>query len=243
MTDKTNAAVPEEMSRTAMVLTPEAVLSLGNKRVAVFGVGGVGGYVCEALCRSGVGGFDLIDPDRVSLSNINRQIIALHSTLGRLKTEVMKERMLDISPGCSVRTRAEFFSAENAGQFPFGEYDYVCDCIDAVRSKIELIRICSEKGVPVISAMGAGNKTDPSKLTVSDIYKTKVCPLAKAVRTSVRKLGIRPLKCVYSEEEPVKPGTGISGEEENTRFPGSVAYMPSSMGLLMASEVIRDLIS
>jgi tRNA A37 threonylcarbamoyladenosine dehydratase len=228
--------VPEELSRTAMVLTAEKVSGLKTKRVAVFGVGGVGGYVCEALCRTGIGGFDLIDMDTVSLSNINRQIIALHSTVGRQKVEVMRERMLDISPECDIRIYPEFFSADNSDTFPFEEYDYVCDCIDSVKSKLELIRICSEKGIPVISAMGAGNKKDPTKLRIADIHSTRVCPLAKVIRTSLRKMGIDSLKCVYSEEEPAK-----TGENAGKRTPGSLAYMPSAMGLVIASEVINDL--
>ena len=234
--------IREELSRTAMVLGPAAVENLSKKRVAVFGVGGVGGYVCEALCRTGVGSFDLIDSDRVSLSNINRQIIALHSTVGRLKVDVMKERMLDISPECCVTAYPVYFSAENAGSFPFAEYDYVCDCIDSVRSKTELIRVCSEKGIPVISAMGAGNKKDPSGLKVTDIYSTKVCPLAKVIRTSLRKLGVSSLKCVYSEEEPVKPEAETVGADADRHVPGSLAYMPSAMGLMIASEVIKDLV-
>ena len=238
-------SVPEELSRTAMVISPEALERLREKRVAVFGVGGVGGYVCEALCRTGIGRFDLIDSDRVSLSNINRQIIALHSTVGQLKVDVMRSRMQDINPSCSVNTYPVFFSEENASDFPFREFDYVCDCIDSVRSKTALIRICSEQGIPVISAMGAGNKKDPSQLKVADIYSTKVCPLAKVIRTSLRKLGVSSLKCVYSEEEPVRTAAETAAEtgtESVKRVPGSLSWMPSSMGLMIASEVIRDLI-
>ena len=253
----------EEFSRTARLVGREAVERLEKCRVAVFGVGGVGGYVCEALCRSGVGSFDLIDHDKVSLSNLNRQIIALHSTIGRYKTEVMKERMEDINPQVKVRIYECFFLPENADDFPFAEYDYVVDCVDTVTAKIGLVMKCRELGVPIISAMGAGNKLDPAGFRVADIYKTNVCPLAKVMRRELKKRGVKKLKVVYSEELPLTPleteacgeevqeSTGKSMREDGQAAgpagrrstPGSIACVPSAAGLVLAGEVIRDLIA
>ena len=221
----------DQFSRTRMLLGDEALDKLEKSRVAVFGIGGVGGYVCEALVRSGVGNFDLIDSDKVCLSNLNRQIIATHSSIDRYKVDVMKERMLDINPDVKVIVHRCFFLPENADDFPFGEYDYVVDAVDTVTAKIELVMKCREKNVPIISSMGAGNKLDGSAFRVADIYKTKVCPLAKVMRRELKNRGVEKLKVVYSEEEPViKSST-----------PGSVAFVPSVAGLIIAGEVVKDL--
>ena len=237
----------EQFSRTELLLGAEAIEKLGNSRVAVFGVGGVGGYVCEALARSGVGAIDLIDDDKVCMSNINRQIIATTKTIGRYKTEVMQERIQDINPDARVITHNCFFLPENASSFPFKEYDYVVDAVDTVTAKIELIMKCKENDVPVISSMGAGNKLDASAFRVADIYNTKVCPLAKVMRRELKKRGVEKLKVVYSEEMPIKPDN--NGKEDNTEdmdnrsavrrsIPGSVAFVPSVAGLIIAGEVV-----
>lgn len=228
----------EELSRTAMLLGTEAVERLKNKRVIVFGVGGVGGYTCEALARTGVGQIDIVDNDTVSLSNINRQIIALHSTVGRPKVEVMKERIFDINPQIKVNAIDTFFTPETSADFDFSQYDYVVDAIDTVKGKIELCVLSNESGTPIISSMGAGNKLDPCGFKVSDIYKTAVCPLARVMRTELKKRGIKKLKVVYSEELPVQTDNdGTPGK----RVPASVAFIPSVVGLIIASEVIKDL--
>ena len=232
----------ERHSRTAALYGEAAVARLKNARVAVFGVGGVGGHIVEALARMGVAAIDLCDADRVSESNINRQIVATYETLGEQKVDAAKMRILAISPDTVVRTYPVFFSEETADLFDFSAYDYVADAIDSVKSKIELIARAKAAGVPVISAMGAGNKKDPSAFRVSDISKTRVCPLARAVRTALRKRGIETLKVVYSEEPP------ISGTEEQTcedgarRTPASSPFCPAVMGLLMANEIVCDLI-
>ena len=212
---------------------------LARARVAVFGVGGVGGYVCEALARSGVGALDLIDDDKVCLSNINRQIIATHRTVGKYKTEVMKERILDINPEAQVHAHQCFFLPDNADRFPFGEYDYVVDAVDTVTAKIELVLRAQAHHVPVISSMGAGNKLDASAFRVADVYETKVCPLAKVMRRELKKRNVDHLKVVYSEEEPIKPTREIDGRRA---APGSVAFVPSVAGLIIAGEVVKDLI-
>ncbi|MCI9066041.1 MAG: tRNA threonylcarbamoyladenosine dehydratase [Lachnospiraceae bacterium] len=222
----------EEFCRTAMLLGREAMDRLTHCRVAVFGVGGVGGYVCEALARSGVGAFDLIDKDQVAPSNINRQIIATHSTVGRYKTEVMRERILSINPQARVCVHSCFFLPENADSFPFTEYDYVVDAVDTVTAKIELVLRAQAAGVPVISSMGAGNKLDASAFCVGDIYETKVCPLARVMRRELKKRNVDHLKVVYSEEEPVGPHGDVVG---------SVAFVPSVAGLIIAGEVVKDL--
>lgn len=227
----------EQFSRTELLIGPEALEELKNKRVAVFGIGGVGGYVCEALVRTGVGHFDLIDKDEVSESNINRQIIATHSTVGRNKVDVMKERMLDINPDVDVTVHKCFFLPENADEFDFTSYDYVVDAVDTVTAKIEIIMRCKRDNVPVISSMGAGNKFDPSRFRVADIYKTTMCPLAKVMRTELKKRGVKKLKVVFSDEQPVKPLTETPGRG----VPGSIAFTPSAAGLVLASEVIKDL--
>ena len=194
-----------QFSRTELLLGKEAMDKLANSKVAVFGVGGVGGYVCEALARSGVGSFDLIDDDKVCLTNLNRQIIATRKSVGKYKTDVMKERILDINPDAKVEMHKCFFLPENADEFPFDSYDYVVDAVDTVTAKIELVLQSQKKGVPIISSMGAGNKLDGSMFQVADIYKTKVCPLAKVMRRELKKRGVKKLKVVYSEEQPVRP--------------------------------------
>ena len=194
-----------QFSRTELLLGKEAMDKLANSKVAVFGVGGVGGYVCEALARSGVGSFDLIDDDKVCLTNLNRQIIATRKSVGKYKTDVMKERILDINPDAKVEMHKCFFLPENADEFPFDSYDYVVDAVDTVTAKIELVLQSQKKGVPIISSMGAGNKLDGSMFQVADIYKTRVCPLAKVMRRELKKRGVKKLKVVYSEEQPVRP--------------------------------------
>ncbi|MBR2375063.1 MAG: tRNA threonylcarbamoyladenosine dehydratase [Clostridia bacterium] len=226
--------------RTEMLLGKESVEKLKKARVAVFGIGGVGGYVCEALARSGVGQLELIDKDVVSESNLNRQIIALHSTIGKYKTEVMAERIKDINPNAVVRTRNIFYLPETASEFDFSGYDYVVDAIDTVSGKIELIAQAKAANVPVISSMGAGNKLDPTKFEVSDLSKTSVCPLARVMRRELKKRGIEHVKVVYSKEEPLKAETQELGAEKPS--PGSVAFVPSVVGLIIAGEVVKDLI-
>lgn len=247
----------EQFARTKILLGHEAMERLARARVAVFGIGGVGGHVCEALARSGVGAFDLIDDDRVCITNLNRQIIATHRTIGRYKTEVMRERILEINPEADVWVHQCFFLPENAGQFPFAEYDYVVDAVDTVTAKIELILRARENHVPVISSMGAGNKLDASAFRVADIYETKVCPLARVLRRELKKRNVEHLKVVYSEEEPLVPqeakeaglqtdaGQSTTQEKRSGRrraVPGSVAFVPSVAGLILAGEVVKDLI-
>ena len=227
-------------SRTTMLIGEEAVEKLKRARVAVFGVGGVGGYAIEVLARAGVGAIDLIDNDRVSESNINRQIIALHSTVGRLKTDVMKERLLDINPQMDVRTHNVFFLPENADEFDFSGYDYVVDAIDTVSGKIALIERAKKANVPVISCMGTGNKTNPSAFVVADIEKTSVCPLARVMRRELKGRGISGVKVVYSTEEPHEPSGAKS--ETGKPVPASISFVPPVAGLLLASAVIKDLI-
>lgn len=246
-----------QFSRTELLLGKEGMERLKNARVAVFGVGGVGGYVCEALVRSGVGSFDLIDDDKVCLTNLNRQIIATRSTVGKYKVDVMKERMLDINPDVQVETYKCFFLPENADDFPFAEYDYVVDAVDTVTAKIELVMKCQSMGVPIISSMGAGNKLNASAFQVADIYKTKMCPLAKVMRRELKKRGVKKLKVVYSEEKPTRPieDMAISCRThcicppgaahkctERRDIPGSVAFVPSVAGLIVAGEVVKDLV-
>ena len=245
-----------QFSRTELLLGKEAMDKLANSKVAVFGVGGVGGYVCEALARSGVGSFDLIDDDKVCLTNLNRQIIATRKSVGKYKTDVMKERILDINPDAKVEMHKCFFLPENADEFPFDSYDYVVDAVDTVTAKIELVLQSQKKGVPIISSMGAGNKLDGSMFQVADIYKTKVCPLAKVMRRELKKRGVKKLKVVYSEEQPVRPLEDMSiscrtqcicppGAQhkctEKRAIPGSTAFVPSVAGLIIAGEVVKDL--
>ncbi len=227
-------------SRTAILIGDEGLEKLKKTRVAVFGVGGVGGYVVEALARSGVGALDLIDRDTVSESNINRQIIALHSTVGRLKTEVAAERAKDINPDICVRTHNVFYLPETAAQFDFTQYDYVVDAIDTVSGKLALIEQAMGAKVPVISSMGAGNKLDATAFEVADISKTTVCPLARVMRRELKKRGIEHVKVVYSKEEPIS--SPLTDEESGKSIPGSIAFVPSVVGLILAGEVIKDLI-
>ncbi|MBO4990500.1 MAG: tRNA threonylcarbamoyladenosine dehydratase [Clostridia bacterium] len=223
----------EMNERTALLLGEEGVAKLIRAHVCVFGVGGVGGYAVEALARAGVGAIDLVDHDVVSLSNLNRQIIATRQSVGRQKIEVMKERILSINPDCVVRTFPLFFLPDTP--FDFSPYDYVIDAIDTVSGKIAIVKACKRANVPVISSMGAGNKLDPSRFRVADIFETKVCPLAKAMRKLCRENGVSDLKVVYSEEEPILPPV------EGRRVPGSVSFVPSAAGLVLAGEVIRTL--
>lgn len=246
-----------QFSRTELLFGKEAMDKLAGSKVAVFGIGGVGGYVCEALVRSGVGAFDLIDDDKVCLTNLNRQIIATRSTVGKYKTDVMRDRMLDINPNVEVEVHKCFFLPENADDFPWDSYDYVVDAVDTVTAKIALVMKCKEKNIQIISSMGAGNKLDGSQFKVADIYKTKVCPLAKVMRRELKKRGVKKLKVVYSEEIPTRPIEDMAiscrkncicppGAEhkctERRDIPGSVAFVPSVAGLIIAGEVAKDLI-
>lgn len=249
--------MPDQFSRTELIFGKEAMQKLASSRVAVFGVGGVGGYTVEALARSGVGEIDLIDDDKVCLTNINRQIIALRSTVGRYKVEVAAERIADINPNAVVHTHRTFYTQETASQFDFTQYDYVVDAIDTVSGKIALVMQAQEAGTPIISSMGAGNKTDPTAFEVTDIYKTSVCPLAKVMRYELKRRGVKKLKVVYSKEPPIKPiedgaascrthcicppGTARKCTQRR-QAPGSNAFVPSVVGLIIAGEVIKDLI-
>lgn len=231
--------------RTEMLLGKEAMERLANAHVAVFGIGGVGGYVVEALARSGVGCFTLVDNDKVALSNLNRQIIAEWKTIGRDKTELMKERILGINPKARVNTHTCFYLPEKALEFNFSEYSYIVDAIDTVTAKIDLILQAKAAGVPIISCMGTGNKLDPTRLEVEDIYKTSVCPLAKVMRRELKKRRVDSLKVLYSKEEPRVPQTNLLPEEERSSgrraIPGSTAFVPPTAGFIIASEVIKDL--
>lgn len=247
----------DQFARTQLLLGVDAMNKLKNSRVAVFGVGGVGGYSVEALARSGVGAVDLIDDDKVCLTNINRQIIADVKTIGKYKVDVARDRILSINPRCKVTTYQCFYLPQNAKDFDFSQYDYVIDAVDTVTAKINLVMQANENGVPVISSMGAGNKLDPTAFMVSDIYKTDVCPLAKVMRRELKKRNIKKLKVVYSKEKPLVPieDESIScrshcvcppGAErkctDRRTIPGSVAFVPSVVGLIIAGEVIKDLI-
>jgi tRNA A37 threonylcarbamoyladenosine dehydratase len=238
----------DQFSRTRLLFGQEKMQKLFNARVAIFGIGGVGGYVAEALARSGVGSFLLVDKDVVSLSNINRQIIATHKSVGQPKVQVMKERILDINPAALVETREAFYLPQNSDQFDFSQYSYVVDAVDTVTAKLEIIQQAKKAGVPVISSMGAGNKVDPTKFLVADIYQTSVCPLAKVMRNECKKRGIKDLKVVYSTEPPIKPpapdldALGLSNKPGVKKIaPASVSFVPSVAGLVIASEVVRDL--
>lgn len=234
-----------EFVRTELLLGAEAMDKLKKCRVAVFGVGGVGSYAVEGLARSGVGALDLIDDDTVSESNINRQLIALHSTVGQAKVDIAAARVRDINPHCTVRTYKTFYMPETADRFDFSEYDYVIDAIDTVSGKIGLVMQAKEANVPIISSMGAGNKLDPTAFKVADIYKTAVCPLARVMRRELKKRGIHQLKVVYSEEEALTPSEDNSAEyssHKKRQTPGSVAFVPSVAGLILAGEVVKDLV-
>ena len=231
----------EQFSRTELIFGEEAMARLADSRVAVFGVGGVGGFVVEALARSGVGALDIVDNDTVALSNLNRQIIALRSTVGRYKVDVAAERIMDINPDCKVNALRTFFMPDTAGQFDFSQYDYVVDAIDTVTGKIEIIMQAKAAGVPVISSMGAGNKIDPAAFEVADIYKTSVCPLAKVMRRELKKRGVKRLKVVYSQELPRTLAAEPENDPHRRRVPGSTAFVPSVAGLIIAGEVIKDI--
>ncbi len=232
-----------QFSRTELLLGKEGMEKLQAARVAVFGIGGVGGYTVEALARSGVGALDIIDDDKVCLTNLNRQIIATRKTVGQYKVDVAEERILDINPKAVVRKYKTFYMPETAGQFDFKQYDYVVDAIDTVTGKIALVVQANEAGVPIISCMGAGNKLDPTAFEVADIAKTSVCPLARVMRRELRKRGIEHLKVVYSKEPPIEPAPAEQedGAHQKRQTPGSCAFVPSVAGLIMAGEIIRDL--
>ena len=236
-----------QFSRTALLVGTQAIAKLQNSRVAIFGIGGVGGYVAEALARSGVGSFDLIDNDTVALTNLNRQIIATHATLGQPKVQVMAERIHAINPEAVVHVHQCFFLPENAHEFNFEQYDYVVDAVDTVAAKIAIIMAAKAANVPVISSMGAGNKMDPGKFQVADIFKTSVDPLARVMRQEMKKRGVKKLKVVYSTELPLSPVDELEGKchakaPQRRALPGSTAFTPSAAGLLLASEVVKDLI-
>ena len=245
-----------QFSRTELLLGKEAMEKLAASRVAVFGIGGVGGYTVEALARSGVGAIDIIDDDKVCLTNINRQIFATRKTVGKYKVDVAEERILDINPDAKVTKHRTFYSPETAGQFDFSQYDYIVDAIDTVTGKIELVINANAAGTPIISSMGAGNKLDPTKFEVADIYKTSVCPLAKVMRHELKKRRVKKLKVVYSKELPITPiedmaisckahcicppGTARKCTQRR-QVPGSTAFVPSVVGLIIAGEVIKDI--
>ena len=245
-----------QFSRTELLLGKEAMDKLENARVAVFGIGGVGGYVCEALVRSGVGAFDLIDDDKVCLTNINRQIYATRKTVGKYKVDVARDRILEINPDAVVNIHKTFYVPETADSFDFSQYDYVVDAIDTVTGKLMLVEQAKASGTPIISSMGAGNKMDPTAFEVADIYETSVCPLAKVMRREMKKRGVKKLKVVYSEEKALRPLEDMSIScrtncicppgaarkcTERRDIPGSVAFVPSVAGLILAGEVIKDL--
>lgn len=233
-----------QFSRTELLFGKEKMEKLFSAHVAVFGIGGVGGYVVEALARSGIGKLDLIDNDTVCLTNINRQIIATHDTIGQYKVDAAEKRILQINPNAEVRKFQTFFTPETESQFDFGKYDYVVDAIDTVTGKISLVINCQKSGTPIISCMGAGNKLDPTMFEVADIYKTSVCPLARVMRTELKKRGVKKLKVVYSKEPAITPIYGDSPEEKGTSHrpaPGSNSFVPSVAGLIIAGEVIKDI--
>lgn len=230
----------EISSRTNMLIGDEALLKLKNSHVIVFGAGGVGGYVIEALARSFIGAITVVDNDTVSLSNINRQILAIHDTVGKLKTDVAKERILSINKDCKVTTYDTFFLPENSNQFDFTQYDYIVDAVDTVSAKLELAKIAQEKSIPIISSMGTGNKLHPEMLEITDIYKTSVCPLARAMRNLCKRDGIKKLKVVYSKEQPIKASTEVV--DNGKSVPSSSAFVPAAAGIIIASAVVNDLI-
>ena len=245
-----------QFSRTELLLGKESMEQLQNSRVAVFGVGGVGGFTVEALVRSGVGAIDLIDDDKVCLTNLNRQLIATRSTVGKYKVDVMADRIKDINPNCQVNTYKCFYLPENKDDFDFSQYDYIVDAVDTVTAKIQLVMEAKEKNVPIISSMGAGNKLNPAMFEVADIYKTSVCPLAKVMRRELKKRGVKKLKVVYSKEKPIRPIEDMSIScrthcicppgaankcTERRDIPGSTAFVPSVVGLIIGSEIIKDI--
>lgn len=228
-----------QYSRTEMIFGKDAMQKLWNSRVAVFGIGGVGSFTVEALVRSGIGAIDIIDNDKVCLTNLNRQLFATRKTLGKYKVDVATERIAEINPDIKVNAYKTFFTHETAAEFDFSLYDYVVDAIDTVTGKLALVQSATHANTPIISSMGAGNKLDPTRFEVADIYKTSVCPLAKVMRYECKKRGIKKLKCVYSKESPITP---IESEENSSRVPASNAFVPSVVGLIIAGEVIKDLI-
>ena len=246
-----------QFSRTELLIGKEGLEKLKNAKVAIFGIGGVGSFVAEGLVRAGIGNFILVDDDKVCLTNLNRQIIATRKTIGKYKVDVMKERILEINPDAKVETVQEFYMPNSENQIITSDLSYVADCIDTVTAKIELVKNCKELGIPIISAMGTGNKLDPSKLTITDIYKTNTCPLAKVMRKELRKRKIESLKVIYSTEEPIKPdnesefscktncicppGTKRKCSARN-QVPGSISFVPSVAGLMIAGEIVRDII-
>ena len=246
-----------QFSRTELLIGKEGIEKLKNAKVAIFGIGGVGSFVTEGLVRAGIENFILVDDDKVCLTNLNRQIIATRKTIGKYKVDVMKERIWDINPDAKVETVQEFYMPNSENQIITSDLSYVADCIDTVTAKIELVKNCKELGIPIISAMGTGNKLDPSKLTITDIYKTNTCPLAKVMRKELRKRKIESLKVIYSTEEPIKPdnesesscktncicppGTKRKCSARN-QVPGSISFVPSVAGLMIAGEIVRDII-
>ena len=232
----------EQFSRTELLIGKEGIEKLSKSHVAVFGIGGVGGYVVEALVRSGIGAIDIIDNDTVCESNINRQIYATTKTIGKNKVDVAKERILEINPNIKVKTFQMFFIPQTADEFDFSNYDYIVDAIDTVVGKLSLIEKAKEYEVPIICSMGAGNKLDPTKFEVADISKTSVCPLARVIRTELKKRKIKDVKVVYSKEQPIKPNSTLN-HQTNKQTPGSIAFVPSVAGLIIAGEVIKDIIS
>ena len=232
----------EQDSRTAMLLGEKALERLQNAHVAVFGVGGVGGHLCEALARAGVGAIDLFDNDTVSVSNLNRQLVALHSTLGQNKVDVMKARILDINPACRVQTYPVFYLPENADAYPLTAYDYIADAIDTVSAKVELAVRADQAGIPILAAMGAGNRTDPTRFAVRDLFETTGCPLARVMRRELKARGVKRLKVVFSDEPALKPLEDPFAGEGKKRSPGSLSFVPSAVGLIMAREIVFDLL-
>lgn len=228
----------QQFSRTELLLGKQGIEKLSNAHIAVFGIGGVGGHAVDALVRSGIGAVDIIDADKFTISNINRQIYATHSTVGRYKVEVAKERIYDINPNCEVKTHCTFVTADNITQFDFSKYDYVIDAVDTVSAKLAITEECHKAGTPIISSMGAGNKLDATAFEVADIYDTSVCPLARVMRSELRKRKIPSLKVVYSKEKPIKPDYTDCDEKG---VPGSTAFVPATVGLIISGEVIKDI--
>lgn len=231
-----------EFSRTELLLGEQAMQKLRSARVLIFGIGGVGGYVAEGLARSGVGSLTLVDNDTVSETNINRQIIALHSTVGKYKTQVMQDRIFDINPACKVQALNLFYTQDTASEIDFSQFDYIVDAIDTLSGKVTIVENAKRLNIPVISSMGAGNKLDPTSFEVSDISKTTVCPLARAMRRELKKRGIEKLKVVYSKDPPIAVNTSETLPDGKKSLPGSVSFVPSVVGLIIAGEVIKDLI-
>ena len=238
--NQSDFVMEEQLARTRLLLGDAALKKLAAARVAVFGIGGVGGYTVEALVRSGIGTLDLIDSDKVDMTNLNRQILATHKTIGQYKVDVAAERIKEINPDCKVKTYKMFFLPETAAQFDFKQYDYVIDAIDTVAGKIGLVMAANAAGVPIISAMGAGNKLDASAFEVADIFKTSVCPLAHVMRKELKKREIKKLKVVYSKEQPLQPAEKVA-DGARRQIPASIAFVPATAGMILAGEVIKDL--